>query len=303
MPVCEHVAQFYASDGELVDSVVPFLAQGLAADEKVVVVASAEHRQAFEAELESLDINLVTARAARMYTALDAAQTLECLRPRGQLLKDAFDEVIGAMVRQGGPQQRPVRAYSELVALLWGEGDTSSAIELERMWKGLLESDPLTLFCAYPTPSSPVQLQALSHICRSHSVVVPSITMEEPQPDAATVVTEFSPDLEAPGRARSLLRAILRERRCSEDLIERGVLAVSELAANAVLHARTPFRLLVQPLSSSLWIGVEDQAPLRNRNEVVGRSPHGLGLIAAMALRWGVTPRSTGKLLWAELPL
>ncbi len=82
-----------------------------------------------------------------------------------------------------------------------------------------------------------------------------------------------------------------------------ATLAASELAANAVLHARTPFRLLVQARESSVWIAVEDRAPLRDRREVLGRTPHGLALIAAFALRWGVTPGSNGKVVWAELPL
>ena len=303
MPVCEHLVQFYDAERELTDSVVPFLAEGLSADEKVIVVATAEHRRAFEAELEGLGIDLEDARAGQMYVAIDAAQALGCLRPEGDLLRDAFDEVIGGLVSQSAPEQRPVRAYGEIVALLWDEGDSASALELERMWNQLLHREPLTLFCAYPAPSSPGQLQAIRQICRSHSAVVPSITIEDPQPAAGALVTEFSPDLEAPRHARAVLRATLRERHFSEDLIERSVLAVSELTANAVLHARTPFRLLVQPLTSSLWIGVEDQAPLSDRNQVIGRSPHGLGLIAALALRWGVTPRNTGKLLWAELPL
>lgn len=117
------------------------------------------------------------------------------------------------------------------------------------------------------------------------------------------VDTEFSADLDAPRRVRALLRSALGEFQFSDDLIERGTLTASELAANAVVHAGTPFRLLVQPSATSVWIGVEDHAPLRHRQDVVGRSAHGLGLIAALAIRWGIVPREAGKLIWAELPL
>ncbi len=109
--------------------------------------------------------------------------------------------------------------------------------------------------------------------------------------------------MDAPRRVRALLRSALAEFQFSDDLIERGTLTASELAANAVVHAGTPFRLLVQPRATSVWIGVEDHAPLRHRQDVVGRSPHGLGLIAALALRWGIVAGETGKLIWAELPL
>src|SRR6202012_5252503 len=104
---------------------------------------------------------------------------------------------------------------------------------------------------------------------------------------------EFNPDLDAPRRVRVLLRSVLSELQADEDLIECGTLTASELAANAVLHARTPFRLLVQSRESTVWIAVEDHAPLKDASELVSRSPHGLGLIAALALRWGVTPQES----------
>ncbi len=113
---------------------------------------------------------------------------------------------------------------------------------------------------------------------------------------------EFDASLEAPSRVRRTLRSALSDLGLSEDLIQRGTLTASELAANAVVHARTPFRLLVEPKEESVWIAVEDGAPLSDRDEVVARSPHGLGLVAALASRWGITPRPAGKRVWAELP-
>jgi anti-sigma regulatory factor (Ser/Thr protein kinase) len=114
---------------------------------------------------------------------------------------------------------------------------------------------------------------------------------------------KFDPTTDAPGRVRAIFRSTLRDLHFSEDLIERGTLAASELAANAVLHARTPFRLLIQLRSESVWIAVEDEEPLKGRFDVVARSPHGLGLVATLALRWGVIPGRSGKIVWAEIPL
>ncbi len=116
------------------------------------------------------------------------------------------------------------------------------------------------------------------------------------------LTAEFDPDLDAPRRVRALLRSALNELHAGQDLIDCGTLTASELAANAVLHARTPFRLLVQSRESCIWIAIEDRAPLQNGRELISRSHHGLGLIAALALSWGVTPQASGKLVWAELP-
>jgi len=114
---------------------------------------------------------------------------------------------------------------------------------------------------------------------------------------------DFAPTLDAPRHVRALLRSQLHELHCDEELVELGTLTASELAANAVLHAHTPFRLLIEPRSESVLIAVEDEEPLEGRFELSDdRPPHGLGLIAAFALRWGVTPRARGKVVWAELP-
>jgi DcmR-like sensory protein/histidine kinase-like protein len=223
------------------------------------------------------------------------------------LQPDAFAEVIGGLVgrsltRRSLSARRPLRVYGEVVALLWDEGDIEAAAELEQLWNRLCDREAFNLLCTYPTPREPEQLQALREVCRSHSSVAPLITASD-APVGLDIAAEFDPDLEAPRRVRALLRSALSELPVNQDLIECGTLAASELAANAVLHARTPFRLLVQARESSLWIAVEDRSPLRDRREVLGRTPHGLALIAAFALRWGVTPYNNGKVVWAELPL
>ena len=302
MPVCEHLVQFYDTDNELLDSVVPFLAEGLEAGESVLVVATEQHRDAFESGLLARGLDVRAGAANGRYVAIAAARALSYIRPGGDLHAEAFDDVVGELVRRHTIGRGRIRAYGEMVALLWEEGDPESAAELERMWNELLEGEPLTLLCGYPRPPTPQQLEEVRRVCRSHSAVIPSITEGDLDLAAAPLTAEFEPSLEAPGRVRAVLRSALGELGLTDDLIQRGTLAASELAANAVLHARTPFRLLIKPQHASVWIAVEDRAPLRDRREVVGRSPHGLGLVAALALRWGITPRRTGKIVWAELP-
>jgi hypothetical protein len=41
---------------------------------------------------------------------------------------DAFDEVVGGLVREASASGRPVRAYGEMVAVLWAAGDVAAAI-------------------------------------------------------------------------------------------------------------------------------------------------------------------------------
>jgi hypothetical protein len=51
-------------------------------------------------------------------------------------------------------------------------------------------------------------------------------------------------------------------------------------------------------------VWVHDASPLPLVQQVVAsmrQSGRGLGLVAAVALRWGVEPRVDGKVVWAEL--
>ena len=243
MPVCEHLVLFYGSDNELLESVVPYLAEGLDAGEAVLVIATQRHRRAFDAELAARGVDLAGALDDGSYVAVDAAQVLECIRPADRLRPDAFEEVIGGLVDRSLTcrslsARRSLRVYGEIVARLWDEGDTDAAAELEQLWDRLCDRKRFTLLCTYSTPRQPEQLQALRRVCGSNSSVVPLITASDAAPVGADLAAEFEPDLEAPRHVRALLRSALGEMHVDEDLIEWATLAASELAANAVLHAR-----------------------------------------------------------------
>lgn len=87
-----------------------------------------------------------------------------------------------------------------------------------------------------------------------------------------------------------------------------AALIVSELAGNAVLHGCLRdrlFRVRLAHTARALRIEVSDPRAERlpaprtpADDECFGR---GLLLVAALATRWGVTPRIVGKTTWAEL--
>ena len=302
--VCEHLVQFYDTEDELVEAVVPYLAAGLDEGEAVLVMATERHRLAFEQQLAATGRGIEQAFAAGTYVAVDASAILRYLRPEGggDPSGEDFDATIGMLVRRHQREGRPLRVYGEVVGMLWDEGDVSGAIALEAMWNELQEQTQFKLFCGHPGPAATQRLEVMEHVCRAHSRVLPTIAGIDHDNDEAPISAEFGPSLASPRRVRALLRAALLDSGLDEDLIERGALAASELAANAVIHARTSFRLLIRPMATSVWIGVEDGAPLTGRYQVAGSMPHGLGIIAALAVRWGVRPRTTGKLVWAEIP-
>src|SRR5205807_4393941 len=102
-------------------------------------------------ELSEGGIDVSGSRGAGTLVMLDAAATLEAFMPDGRADRDAFREVIGTVVRRASEVGTAVRAYGEMVAVLWERGDVHGAIELERLWNELQEELEFSLLCAYPS--------------------------------------------------------------------------------------------------------------------------------------------------------
>src|SRR5579859_4111194 len=169
-----HVVQFYGHEEELADRVAGYLLGALRADGAAVVIATPAHRRVFEERLARAGVDLAAAARSGTYRVLDAAQTVRALMPGERLDRGAFDRVIGALIADAGQGERPVRAYGEMVALLWDAGLVNDAVRLEEMWDSLGLSHKFSLFCSYPASSVTGEghLEAFAEVCRLHSSVV-----------------------------------------------------------------------------------------------------------------------------------
>ena len=134
--VGHHVAQFYGHDEELAERVAGYLLGALESGGVAIVIATPEHRHAFGTRLAQAGVDLAAARDRGEYLVLDAGQTVRELMAADGLDSAAFDRVIGTLIGQAGAGGRPVRAYGELVALLWDDGLVNDAAQLEGMWEG-----------------------------------------------------------------------------------------------------------------------------------------------------------------------
>jgi hypothetical protein len=72
-----------------------------------------------------------------------------------------------------GTSDRPIRAYGEMVDLLWKDGATTAAIRLETLWNQLARSDDFDLMCGYSMGNF-YKGAALDAITRQHTHVMPS---------------------------------------------------------------------------------------------------------------------------------
>jgi anti-sigma regulatory factor (Ser/Thr protein kinase) len=284
-----HVVQFYERDADLVARAGDYLRDGVRSGGVAIVIATEAHRDAFEARLRD---------AVAAVVWLDAATTLSRFTRDGRVDRDAFFDVIGGVVRAAAETGRPVRAYGEMVALLWEAGDVMAAIELETLWNELGTAIPFSLYCAYRSESvaGHEHADALSRVCHLHSAVVPT--------PVAETTWQFVPDAAAPGDARGLVTDALRRAGHDGELLDEVQLVITELAANAVVHTASPFSVSLRSTGSIVRVQVRDRshAPPAMREDP-GRSSSGRGMriVAALSSRWGVESARDGKIVWAEL--
>lgn len=120
----------------------------------------------------------------------------------------------------------------------------------------------------------------------------------------AGVEMEFAPEPESVAHARRFVVGALRQSAPSDEVGMRVSALVSELATNAVLHARTAFRVVVKPGRSSIRVAVRDSSPktpVRKEYGPLHPTGRGLEVVESMADRWGVEPADDGKVVWFEI--
>jgi anti-sigma regulatory factor (Ser/Thr protein kinase) len=293
----EHVVQFYDHDEDLARAVGDYLTRAVSAGEMAIVIATEPHRRAFAAEMAGAGIDADQAVRDGTLLCLDAAHTLSRFVHGGSVDAHAFGAVVGSLVRDASRSGREIRAYGEMVALLWDAGDVLVAIEVEKLWNGLAEELDFSLWCAYHSQSvsGEEHADAFHQVCHLHSAVV----------DDARAEFRAGPD--APFAARRFVSGLLARRPYGDRVAAADArLVVSELATNAVIHAGTPFSVAVCCNGSALRIEVQDRsgaAPIMRSSTPTARSGRGLLLVDAVTRDWGVEPGPDGKTVWAELLL
>jgi hypothetical protein len=308
--VGHHVVQFYGHDEELAGRVADYLLGALEGEGVAIAIATPEHRRKFEARLTQAGVDLAAARASGAYLDLDASETLCELMAADRLDSTvldstvldsaAFDRVIGGLIKQAGAGGRPVSAYGEMVALLWDDGLVNAAIQLEAMWNELGRRYSFSLFCGYRAESvtRDGSIDAFAELCRLHREIVGPV--EASGPGGPGVVRTFAFSRDAPAAARHFTVGTLPEWGAG-DIADDAALVVTELAANAIVHAHSGFTINLSVRGDLVRISVCDASPLDGA-ELRAAPLHGLGAVNALASSWGVESLgNAGKTVWVEL--
>ena len=314
------MVQFYRRDEELASSVGQYLAGAVLAGGLAVLVATPPHAEAITAAMEQAGADLAAARREERFLAVDAESLLSRFVTGGRVDRASFMASVGVLIGQAGARG-PVAVYGEMVSVLWAAGDVMAAADLEELWNDLARQTPFSLYCGYPDRSFDADPAARDRLCRLHTAVIgtdAALGPEDAQRWRATVGQDFECDQDAPREARHFVLHLLRQwhldgghgaagpagTAARSRLVTDAALVVTELATNAVLHARSAFTVRAALSEDAVYLSVTDHLPLpAGQAGLPVRPDHGLGVIAAVADRWGAGPAPGGKTVWASLRL
>jgi hypothetical protein len=172
-----HLVQLYGRDDRLLTrNVSRFMAEGLRRGDGLLAIASQEHSGSVARQLRQ-ECGYSKAVLEGRLVFLDAQATLDRLMVAGQPDRDLFDSVVGDALK--GVQARAghtgIRAYGEMVGLLWKTGQRPAAVRLEEYWNSLLRSSNISLFCAYPIDvfSEEFQAEHVDALLCAHTHMLP----------------------------------------------------------------------------------------------------------------------------------
>ncbi len=143
--------QFYQDERSLASTVASFLAEGIDQGEPGVVVATPAHTSSIMRELKKLGHDTHELRRTGELQLFDAHKLLSAFMVNGTpdplLFRSNVGDVIDRLCANRNPC--PIRAYGEMVDLLWQQGNENGAIRLEILWNQLASTYEFALLCGY----------------------------------------------------------------------------------------------------------------------------------------------------------
>lgn len=166
-PPCHHEVLFFADEAVLVDRLTHFIATALTAGNPALVFATEAHRESLLQRLKEQRVNIDAAMQQGTYISLDVAEPADPAR-----LFETVGGLIAAATKAGKIGPPRLALCGERAGLLWAEGKTNTAIQVEQFCSDLATRHNVDVFCAYPLVSSTWQdEQSFNSICEIHSAV------------------------------------------------------------------------------------------------------------------------------------
>jgi hypothetical protein len=166
---CNHLLQLYTDEKYFLEVLAEYIADGINKGDNVVIIVTVSHLTSLHRILADRGVNLTSLSLNKRFFALDAQTTLDTFLIDNWPDEELFNKNISGVLYNAGYPERSIRAFGEMVVLLWESGYHAATVQLEELWNKFCNKHPFTLFCAYPADSFKDSLSSsLQHIKCAH---------------------------------------------------------------------------------------------------------------------------------------
>jgi hypothetical protein len=170
-----HAVRFYRDAESLARLVGDFLGEGFRQDQPAIVIATPAHRDGIVQHLTAQMFEIRRLERRGDLILLDAEETLSKFMvdgmPNGYRFTAAMTPVLQRAARRR--HDTVIRAYGEMVDVLWKAGQTVAATRLEILWNELARTHAFSLLCGYSMGNF-YKDAAVEDICSHHTHVLSS---------------------------------------------------------------------------------------------------------------------------------
>jgi hypothetical protein len=173
-----HSVHFYDHDDALILRLRSIVTSAIDAGNSILIVSTEEHRRQLTSVLEDWGGDLRGLIEDGRLNLHDARETLAKFMVKGLPDRGRFLATVGSLVwtikQAAWNAHRGLTVFGEMVALLWDEGNTRGALQLESLWNDLLSDRAFHLHCAYSRQILERNPDAMliKALCEEHSHVI-----------------------------------------------------------------------------------------------------------------------------------
>jgi hypothetical protein len=170
---CDHLIQIYENDNVFLNTLEGFAKSGFLTGDSVIIIATKEHLDKLNDRLTKQGFNINKLAASYQYIPLDAEETLAKFMINHFPDESLFEQYITQIIHFATKGDRKIRAFGEMVAVLWQQGHYDATVRLEHLWCKLHDKKQFSLYCAYPKNGFAQGVSdSLDTICKTHSKVI-----------------------------------------------------------------------------------------------------------------------------------
>lgn len=172
----DHFVHIYEKIETLTDSLCEYIVPAFIQNEGVLLITTVPNKKTILMALERRSIDVTKARVLGQLIVIDAHEMLSQFMVKGQVNRLKFQTLAGAIISDLKAKFPNVRAYGEMVNILWQSGNLEATLELEKCWNELAANSDFLLFCGYEMSENEKKSKAhnVGDVCNSHTHLITS---------------------------------------------------------------------------------------------------------------------------------